>query len=39
MIQFIEYKLKCQLMFDHSACFCFIDKKHLVNSNLVPKKL
>jgi hypothetical protein len=25
VIRFIEYKLKCQLMFDHS-CFCFIDK-------------
>jgi hypothetical protein len=38
VIRFIEYKLKCQLMFDHSH-FCFIDKKHLVDSNSVPKKL
>jgi transposase len=38
VIRFIEYKLKCQLMFDHS-CFCFIDKKHLLNSDSVPKKL
>jgi hypothetical protein len=38
VIRFIEYKLKCQLMFDHSR-FCFIDKKQLVNSDSVPKKL
>jgi hypothetical protein len=38
VIGFIEYKLKCQLMFDHSP-FCFIDKKHLVNADYVPKKL
>jgi hypothetical protein len=38
VIRFMEYKLKCLLMFDHS-CFCFIDEKHLVNSDSVPKKL
>jgi hypothetical protein len=38
VIRFIEYKLKCQLLFDHSR-FCFIDEKHLVNSDTVPKKL
>ena len=38
VIRFIEYKLKCQLLFDHSR-FCFIDEKHLVNSDSVPKKL
>ena len=37
VIRFIEYKLKCQLLFDHSR-FCFIDEKHLVNSDSVPKK-
>ncbi len=38
VIRFIEYKLKCELLFDHSR-FCFIDEKHLVNSDSVPKKL
>jgi transposase len=38
VIRFIEYKLKCQMLFDHSR-FCFIDEKHLVNSDSVPKKL
>jgi hypothetical protein len=38
VIRFVEYKLKCQLLFDHSK-FCFIDEKHLVNSDSVPKKL
>jgi transposase len=38
VIRFVEYKLKCQLLFDHSM-FCFIDEKHLVNSESVPKKL
>jgi transposase len=38
VIRFIEYKLKCQLMFDHSR-FCFIDEKHLVNKDSVPKKI
>ena len=37
VIRFIESKLKCQLLFDHSR-FCFIDEKHLVNSDSVPKK-
>ena len=38
VIRFIEYKLKCQLMFNHS-CFCFIDERHLVNLDSVLKKL
>jgi hypothetical protein len=38
VIRSIEYKLKCQLMFDHSP-LCFIDEKHLVNTDSVPKKL
>jgi transposase len=38
VIRFIEYKLKCELLFDHSR-FCFIDEKHLVNKDSVPKKL
>ena len=36
VIRFVEYKLKCKLMFDHSR-FCFIDEKHLVNKDSVPK--
>jgi transposase len=38
VIRFIEYKLKCQLIYDHSR-FCFVKEKHLVNSDSVPKKL
>jgi hypothetical protein len=38
VIRFVEYKLKCQLLFDHSK-FCFIREKHLVKSDSVPKKL
>jgi transposase len=38
VIRYIDYKLKCKLMFDHSK-FHFIDEKHLVNKDSVPKKL
>jgi hypothetical protein len=38
VIWFVEYKLKCELLTDKSR-FCFIDEKHLVNSDTVPKKL
>ena len=38
VIRFVEYKLKCALLTDKSR-FCFIDEKHLVNSDTVPKKL
>jgi hypothetical protein len=38
VIRFVEYKLKCALLTDKSR-FCFIDKKHLVNSDTVTKKL
>ncbi len=37
VIRFVEFKLKCKLLFDHSR-FCFLDEKHLVNSDTVPKK-
>jgi hypothetical protein len=29
VIRFVEFKLKCKLLFDHSR-FCFLDEKHLV---------
>jgi hypothetical protein len=35
VIWFVEYKLKCAFLTDKS-CFCFIGKKHLVNSDTVP---
>jgi hypothetical protein len=38
VIRYVEYKLKCALLTDKSR-FCFIDEKHLVNSDTVPKKL
>jgi hypothetical protein len=38
VIRFIQYKLKCQLMLDHSR-FCFINEKYLVNLDSVPKNL
>jgi hypothetical protein len=34
VIRFVECYLKCQLLYDHSQ----FDKKHLVNSDTVPKK-
>jgi hypothetical protein len=37
VIWYIEYKLKCRLLYDHSQ-FCFLDKKHLVNSDTVKSK-
>jgi transposase len=37
VIRYVEFKLKCQLLFDHSR-FCFLDEKHLVNSDTMPKK-
>ncbi len=36
LIRFAEFKLKCKLLYDHSQ-FCFLDEKHLVNSETVPK--
>jgi transposase len=38
VIRYVEYKLKCALITDKSR-FCFIDEKHLVNKDSVPKKL
>jgi transposase len=38
VIRFIEYKLKCSILTDKSR-FCFVDEKHLVNKDTVPKKL
>jgi hypothetical protein len=38
VIRFVEYKLKHALLTDKSR-FCFIGKKHLVNSDTVPNKL
>jgi hypothetical protein len=37
VIRYIEYKLKCRLLYDHSR-FCFLDEKHLVNSDTVKAK-
>jgi transposase len=37
VVRYIEYKLKCKLLSDHSR-YCFLDEKHLVNSDTVPKK-
>jgi transposase len=38
VIRFVEYKLKCAILTDKSR-FCFVDEKHLVNQDSVPKKL
>jgi hypothetical protein len=37
VIRFVEFKLKLKILYDHSR-FCFLDEKHLVNSDTVPKK-
>jgi hypothetical protein len=37
VIRYVEFKLKCKLLYDHSR-FCFLDEKHLVNSDTVPKR-